>query len=233
MFILPELPHSSIFIQFHSIHFPYRIKVGNEDIHLLNAYRPPDVYISQRDWENILSELSNYSNVIICGDLNCHHTSWGSNIPTNDNNNLFNAISDSEFKTLNNGNSTRLTSESRQNIAPDLTIASEDIHLRSFWETGTDSMGSDHLPVITTIGNLTLVFNKTFPRYRLNKVKWSAWSAEVAEKIEKLAEYSRTVEDNCLYHYERAVTIMKDALMNSSAVPPESPRTFGSPPPCP
>ena len=88
---------------------------------------------------------------ILLGDLNAHAATWDPHQPESE---LGHAIeewvTEHGLIVLSDGAHTRINPATGGLSVPDLTVATPDIAVRATWSTGRN-LGSDHLPIITTI----------------------------------------------------------------------------------
>lgn len=139
---------------------------------LISLYCAPlPLRTTQRDWDHLLSTLS--SKTLILGDFNGHHTNWSYKTDQRGSQ-IFDALIDSSFITLNNGQHTRLklVNNALQKSSPDLSLSSSDIALRLNWVTLSETLGSDHLII-----KITSCFNSSTDITKKRNFKLADWSA--------------------------------------------------------
>ncbi|KAK9882936.1 hypothetical protein WA026_023864 [Henosepilachna vigintioctopunctata] len=130
--------------------FQYQaIKIGNMSV--LHMYCPPDVNLSVTLLEHLLNSLTRP--FIICGDLNAQSPSWGSGTVNRNGSILEEFLLGNDIFILNNGDPTRFTSPHVNQSVPDISLCSTDIGVGTEWEVWPDPCGSDHLPILLSIGN--------------------------------------------------------------------------------
>ena len=76
-----------------------KVKVNNEDIHLINYYNAPDLKIN-KDLLNFIDQK--FKMYILCGDLNAKHVAFGCNKTNLSGSNLFETVNSSKAVLLNN-----------------------------------------------------------------------------------------------------------------------------------
>lgn len=166
------------------------LKVGNKPILVVSIYRPPVSRIGYNRWNNIIHSFENLFNefeVIICGDLNAQHFSWGSTRPNPEGVHLANILTKSLMIYLNDGSPTRISANINFSSVPDLTLVSPALTGVCSWE----AMGSDHLPILITVSNRCTENDKD-SRMR-PKLILSHFDKETFDKMTKLRfllEYS-------------------------------------------
>ncbi|KAL1466976.1 hypothetical protein MTO96_042395 [Rhipicephalus appendiculatus] len=110
---------------------------------------------------------------LLCGDMNAHHTMWGSRTCSSRGRDLADVIHQLGMQVLNTGSFTFVRRTGRPSCtAIDISLASEGA--RYDWTTEADTWGSDHLPiVITPVGG-------RIPRTRrCSTVDWRAFRQQL------------------------------------------------------
>ncbi|CAG4917409.1 unnamed protein product [Colias eurytheme] len=136
----------------------------------------PDLYY-------ILSSLP--GPILILGDFNAHHTSWGSHKSDLFAVSLLELFDDLNLCILNNGSPTHivLPNQNPKSVV-DLSLSSPSLSLSCNWSTLPDSHGSDHFPIL-------LSFDHNIPeaqyvpslKFHLSKANWSNYSYSLETKI--------------------------------------------------
>ncbi|KAL1442832.1 hypothetical protein MTO96_030608 [Rhipicephalus appendiculatus] len=89
------------------------------------------------------------SDFLLCGDMNAHHTMWGSRTCSSRGRDLVDVIHQLGLQVLNTGSYTFICRAGRFSCtAIEVSLASEGA--RYDWATQPDSWGADHLPIIIT-----------------------------------------------------------------------------------
>jgi len=127
-----------------------RISSSQYDIHILSIYRHP-CNSSLPIWEELFNSIPTSGQMIITGDFNAHHTSWGCNRSDPTGTSLFNSSQDFSFFPLNDGSPTFISYSIHSSSVIDLTFVSPDLAPYCSWNSYDDSLGSDHIPSIVTI----------------------------------------------------------------------------------
>lgn len=126
-----------------------KVDIKNNTFNILNIYINPRAHN-----ESLINELdiltgiiSTMNNVIFCGDINAAHPSWDNNCTTANNraDTIYDFLSENYLITLNNGQPTHLSANSR---AIDITATSANIFDQFTWEILDDNCGSDHFLII-------------------------------------------------------------------------------------
>ena len=119
---------------------------SSRKITVTNIYHPPGKTINAEIFHTIFAIKDN----IIVGDLNSHSSLWGS-ATTNANGRLIETLlEDHQLTTMNTGEGTFIKPCSEGYSPLDLTIVPMDLAVKARWEVLQESLGSDHLPVLTT-----------------------------------------------------------------------------------
>ncbi|KAH7976307.1 hypothetical protein HPB52_011426 [Rhipicephalus sanguineus] len=112
---------------------------------------------------------------LLCGDMNAHHTTWGSRKCSQRGKDLVDVINQLNLQVLNTGSFTFIRRAGRVSCtAIDVSLATRGASYE--WTTEPDSWGSDHLPITTTPAG-----GKT-PRTRLcTIVDWRAFRQQISD----------------------------------------------------
>ena len=156
-------------------------KVGKW-LDITNVYSPPRSDERHIDW------IPASKNCIIAGDWNGHSGIWD---PIQPEDAMGGKVVDymlaNDLICCNSGSHTRVSRATGGVSTPDVTLASKNLEEDIQWNTIND-MGSDHLPIVFEITNEK---TKTIPaprkstmRWKRKKADWSAFEAEIEEKLE-------------------------------------------------
>ena len=142
-------------------------------LNIVSVYYPRGPDGNNSDW---LRTLEHSEKWLIAGDFNAHSPFWDKDCQYVSNNRFVENIVDSGLVLLNDGRITRLPDNPKHKAsAIDLTFLSPDLAINCIWDITTDSLGSDHLPIVTVIDEL---FAKApeqddcIPRYMYNRANW-------------------------------------------------------------
>ncbi|KAL7303990.1 hypothetical protein TKK_0003645 [Trichogramma kaykai] len=162
-------------------------------IQSFQIFRSPHNHTTSSEWQKFFNTCKDYKHIIIGGDFNAHHLSWGAKKNTPTGSALSETIIEYDLSIINDGSHTyfepiipdidsqilTLDTQSIDNLEDttssplDLTIVSTSLLGLTSWSTFPDKMHSDHIPVTTTI---QLSFNKTPPLFthklNLKKTNW-------------------------------------------------------------
>jgi exonuclease III len=119
------------------------------DISFISVYIPHPNLSLIAELGSILSQLS--GPLLVMGDLNCHHTMWGSVRSDSLSPILLDSLDNCKLCLLNDGSPTRRTAPSQNPSAVDVTFSSTSLASRLIWKIVPYSHGSDHLPILITI----------------------------------------------------------------------------------
>ena len=127
---------------------------GN-DIHIYNYYTKNTASNSRQEWEQIFNK--NDKNIIITGDFNLKHVIWnpeGDFRTDTEATNLIEFMEDRHLSCINDGQITRISeSHTHQDSAIDLSIVSNNLLDKAEFMVIDNSIGSDHLPILTIINH--------------------------------------------------------------------------------
>lgn len=130
-----------------------KLNFNSRSLSIISLYKPPQTQVDITEWSRLLSSFS--GDVLIMGDFNARHTSWGNPHNCNEGIKLLSAVLKHNFHILNNGSPTRGQPFTNNSSAIDLSLTNCDRLLISSWKTIRDFWGSDHLPItIQLAGNV-------------------------------------------------------------------------------
>ncbi|CAH2015925.1 unnamed protein product [Acanthoscelides obtectus] len=112
---------------------------------LLSMYVPPSAHIRTNEWIDLLSPFG--QDTIVGGDLNAHHSLWGSYKQDHNGCSLVEALNSIDWVLMNDGSSTRLHNNGLNSVV-DLTFSSPNLANIIEWKTHVDTLGSDHYPIL-------------------------------------------------------------------------------------
>ncbi|CAH2008552.1 unnamed protein product [Acanthoscelides obtectus] len=95
---------------------------------------------------------------------------------------------------MNDGSPTRLVAPNQQVTAPDVTICSRDIAQISHWQLTSDTLGSDHFPILMFIRLSFQVYDTIYPKYKWNmkKANWSLYHDLLEDIFDSTPEFYST-----------------------------------------
>ncbi|CAH1999250.1 unnamed protein product [Acanthoscelides obtectus] len=162
------------------------------DLTLLSIYRPPNINSTAGDWDTIFSNTSISS--IIGGDFNAHSHLWGSSFNNSIGYQLINICESKNLVVMNDGSPTRLVAPNQQVTAPDVTICSRDIAQISHWQLTSDTLGSDHFPILMFIPLSFQVYDTIYPKYKWNmkKANWCLYHDLLEDIFDSTPEFYST-----------------------------------------
>lgn len=138
------------------------VKMLNSTFKFIAIYIPPKSKpnIIESPFRKLLKENERIKNVIIAGDINAHHSLW-ENESINDPKGIImsDAILETNFITLNNGEHTYQNLSRGYTSAIDITIATPNLANKCSWSID-ENLTSDHLAIITTINHPKPTSNK-------------------------------------------------------------------------
>ena len=129
--------------------------------------------------ENLVKNITGpWQDHIICGDLNCHSSQWGSPKQDTIGEAVAEWILEHQIDILNDGNSTRVGNTGSRDTAIDLTLLEnqKSLNFRG-WETLPYTLPSDHHPISVFFGNTfktEKIVNKTL-KFKLHKANWEGF----------------------------------------------------------
>lgn len=141
---------------------------------IVSVYIPPELSSGtvNSKFNKLCQMYYGKNNVLIAGDLNAHHHLW--NFDNNNNtkgNHIAESITKSDFVVLNDGSHTyeKFINKRLVKSAIDVSFCSPDLANIINWKRVEEFIGSDHLPLVISIHNSSIVSTKSV--VRVNHVK--------------------------------------------------------------
>jgi len=151
------------------------IKLHSQSLTIINVYNPPGNKIDK----DIYNRLTRSQNIVFLGDLNAHSTLFGGAKTDQSGKALEEIIDDNNLSVLNDKSGTYIK-QNGELSAIDITITNPQLSAKCNWSVHSDSLGSDHYPVITTINEPPIINNpengSTIYNYR--KADWTGFKNE-------------------------------------------------------
>ncbi|XP_058837566.1 uncharacterized protein LOC131693622 [Topomyia yanbarensis] len=186
----------------HRILFPAKCTI-------VSIYIPQEVNDVGNKLRNLVRQLP--TPFLIMGDLNAHHTMWGSSKCCHRGNAIAKVVEETNAITLNDGSITFL--RGRASSALDVTMCSSSIASSCGWAVLPDPGNSDHFPISISYGR-SLPTTSRRRRWIFEQADWSVYEERILDAIDRDRQYSP----------EELAEIM------SEAATPCIPRTKGTPP---
>lgn len=168
-------------------YIPYRVTI-------CSLYLPPGEHVDSSDLDHLISQLP--GPVLLLGDMNRHHTIWGSAVDSSSGRQLLTVTETHDLIPLNDLTPTHLCHRTGTLTNIDLSFSSSDIHSRLTWTVHPDS-GSDHFPILISTDSDTLTF-RSAPRYNTKKADWTDFENHILtniDDVETVTDYLSLVTD--------------------------------------
>ena len=201
------------------------INSSEGELLIVSVYRVPasDNIILSNTWSILLNSISviNSNSVFIGGDFNSHHSSWGSSHNCTNGAELCSSLDQSNFICLNDGRETFASRPGQSPSVLDLSFLTPNLYTNCSWDVWGDAMGSDHFPVVTSLG-VSIPISPFFThKYKLKRINWPSFSSNLLDFI-KINEATFTDSSlNPLTNYNLLIEGIDNAI--SSACPTPSP----------
>ncbi|XP_052739677.1 RNA-directed DNA polymerase from mobile element jockey isoform X2 [Bicyclus anynana] len=127
--------------------------------------------------------------LILLGDFNCHHISWGCYYSDSFSNVLIDIFDRINVCILNDGSPTRRVYPGQDpRSAVDLSACPPDIAISTSWKVLPHTHGSDHFPIVISLDQYVtpVLPPKPLLKYRLNKVDWKLYGNSVETFLSRL-----------------------------------------------
>ena len=176
IFIHKSVPHLTTPLQTTLEAIAINVKYRGQDISICSLYLPDSQAYSVQKLTELSEQLQNHH--LILGDFNAKHIMWGSDRTDHSGIKISDFISNTDNVLLNTGEPTRIDALSGNLSHIDLSLASPRLSLDIGWYTYTDTLGSDHLPIILTIGTDNIINDNFKPlcKYKTKGVDWSLYT---------------------------------------------------------
>lgn len=207
-----SLPFSYIPLPSHSLDINL-VAIRVFDITFISIYIP---HPNSDVIPDILSVISSVpSPIILLGDFNGHHTSWGSGHCDVFGRLLLDMFDDANLCVINDGSITRraLPSQDPRSVV-DLTVCSPSLSSALIWETLPLTYGSDHFPIVVKIPSRATPHYNFNPnlRYRLSAANWEAFTDHLDNNAIDLPSLQANDINNYLLAYSKLV----DCIISSA-----------------
>ncbi|KMQ82042.1 rna-directed dna polymerase from mobile element jockey, partial [Lasius niger] len=146
-----------------SIHFK------NFDFTVVSIYRHPHGPLAPGEYDALFNFCGAFSHVILLGDFNSHHQTWGCPRTDKEGETLLTSALKASYTCLNDGSPTFLTGSSQTGSAIDLTFVSLAMLGLCEWTVLDDAYLSDHFP--TAISFNSLAIGRKFFSHKLKHSK--------------------------------------------------------------
>lgn len=154
-----------------------QVKTSVGLITIVNIYIPPGTT------QPSFSDLFQWNNSIIVGDMNAKNRLWGSDKNDARGSALEDAITTHNYVVLNTGQGTYQTyGGSMTHI--DVSLTSTQLATRCRWMTWNNTMGSDHVPIIITINARPEKQLFSGPKWKFAKADWITFRRFIDDKVE-------------------------------------------------
>ena len=167
--IKPSIPFSEVIIP-NSQNDAESMAIKVSGIVILYVYNPPSNIVDN----NILQFITNFRNVIICGDFNAHHKMWDARPANSNGYRLLDFIEQNDYSVMNTDQPTHINLNSGLNCSLiDLTLCSPAIAHKCVIDVTGDFLNSDHCLILAKINSSANPLPSQWsPRWSLNRADW-------------------------------------------------------------
>lgn len=130
----------------------FKIHLAGSPFHLVNLYSRGCDLDSLNKISSSFRTTDGLGDCVITGDFNAHHTNWGSQYTNRKGKDIYKWAEQENLVFMNDGTATRLNKANGSRTAIDLTITSPRFAAISAWGVYQDNFGSDHFPIVLSIG---------------------------------------------------------------------------------
>ncbi|KAG7300559.1 hypothetical protein JYU34_014851 [Plutella xylostella] len=170
---------------------------------IVGVYCPSSVHTVQTDWDYIFSSFNHKT--LIVGDFNGQHSSWAAKTDSRGSQ-LYDAMLDNNYISLNDGSPTRLkmVSGHLQKSSPDISFITTETSWKFHWKVLNESLGSDHL-IIKMSSSLnespTCELRRNF-----KKADWLGYSKTLQRDFEEM-----TISEDPQLDYDIFIKLINNA----------------------
>lgn len=183
--------------------------------HIISLYNPPrrTSRTTPAFWRNFFTLCSRFGNVIVCGDFNAHSPTWSTECNTSDKEGelIESALIGCDLICINDGSATWSAADGSYRSALDLTILSADLATISSWRISSSKYGSDHFPILTTLGGMQIGNTPCRPIFAVKEVDWTKFRAHVTANLVPTTAHSVNVESA----YEQLTGAITNAIVDT------------------
>ena len=156
------------------------IKLQQQSIIIVNVYNPPNNDINLQKYNQIALR----PNTFLLGDFNAHSTLFGGNITDKLGDTLEKFIDDNNLTLLNDRTGTHINPNGGTS-AIDLTIASTNLAMKCNWTVESNSLGSDHYPILIKLNEPPISPTYNTHRYIYKKADWDNFKEQTKMTFRK------------------------------------------------
>ena len=181
--ILKTIPQFATNLNTHLEAISYNIKYKSKLISICSLYLPPKKHFTIKSLEQLDDELLPHH--IIMGDINGHNNLWGSVKNSYRGVKYAQFINNKKLTILNTGEPTHIIGKSKKSTHIDVTVSTPEISVDIDWNIYTDTLGSDHYPIIINMKNEdTNYVISPYCKYKTENVEWKEYSRNIHIEIE-------------------------------------------------
>ena len=179
-----EVPHTHRLINTELEAISVDIKFRSKLISICSLYLPPNRNFTTQSLKILSDQLLDHH--LILGDFNAHNVSWGSLQTDNKGTLVSDFINITNNVLLNSGDPTRVCPTTGNFSHIDLSLATPRLSLDIEWATFTDTLGSDHFPIILTLNAVNMCDENFTPlcKYKCTDVGWESYSTQASLSIQ-------------------------------------------------
>lgn len=119
-----------------------KLTINNKDLYIFSVYCPPSCNFNKSKLDTLIKSVP--GPLLLAGDFNAHHSSWGCNTDTPRGRDLLDIIDENNLVLLNDGHATTIGSLTWRPSALDLTFVSPLIALQCEWSVLDSPLGTSY-----------------------------------------------------------------------------------------
>ena len=181
--IANSVPHNRVALNTTLNCVAVRFTIGHTNISTLSLYIPPHPpNPTSQELDDLIDQLP--APILIMGDINAQHPSWGNHNSDTRGNIIDTFINKHNLTILNTGEGTRLNLRGTDH-AIDLTCCTSSIHHLFDWSVSTDPGPSDHYKITLALSPRSIHHVKTYtPGWNFKRADWTKFEEMVNLALE-------------------------------------------------
>ncbi|XP_008552712.2 uncharacterized protein LOC103579772 [Microplitis demolitor] len=188
------------------------LNTAHGKILIANIYKHPTFQLSESHIKKLSDEAKIHdSSILIGGDFNSHHTSWGCGRNCRSGNNIFDAAFENDLHILNDGSPTYINNPNQHPSAIDLTLVSVYLAISCSWSVLTDAMNSDHYPIEIKIGTSGDEYKFFKHKFKIKGVNWEEFYKHLDSELENITK----LYPDATKAYEKLVSTIINGLSHN------------------
>jgi ribonuclease HI len=196
------------------------IYAKKESIKINNIYIPPEAEISEDSFKKLFTSKS----TIVTGDMNGYSALWGHSGHNRIGRMIEDVVDEMEYVVLNSGEPTYQGHNGNMS-ALDITVASMNIAAKCSWTVHENTLGSDHLPTVTTISEIRCNDETKEEKFNMKKADWKEFISASQQRFEQIQseddveQFAFNIETAIIEAAKASIPVTNSAKCKIKSVP--------------